>query len=152
MTTARWTFGRPAATDDQRPYLDHSRFIGDYQPFFPAYSFDVEDGIGRGLVTFPIAFEGPPGCAHGGFVALLFDCVFQHLNSDLGSTGKTANLQISFKRPTPILTELTIETRQAGLDGRKLTTTGELRLGDDVVAEAETLAIVRPREDMPDTP
>ena len=34
-------------------------------------------------------YEGPPGIVHGGFLALLFDCVLQQLNCDLGVAGKT---------------------------------------------------------------
>ena len=80
--------GRPRVgldvDDDRRVYIDHSRDVGDYNPFFPQYRLTCADGRADGEVEFPIAYEGPPGVVHGGFLALLFDCVLQQLNCDLG--------------------------------------------------------------------
>ena len=45
---------------------------------------------------------------HGGFLAVFFDCVLQQLNCDLGVAGKTAELSLRFRRPTPLLTPLVV--------------------------------------------
>ena len=68
---------------------------------------DADDDGAHGTVEFPISYEGPPGLVHGGFLAVFFDCVFQELNCALGLAGKTAELSVRFRRPTPLLTPLT---------------------------------------------
>ena len=63
----------------------------------------------EGRVTFPVVYEGPPGLVHGGFLAVFFDCVIQHQNCATELSGKTRSLTVKFRRPTPILTELTFD-------------------------------------------
>ena len=60
----------------------------------------------RAASPFPLVFEGPPGLVNGGFLAVFFDCVTQHQSCASGRTGKTRSLTVTFRRPTPILTEL----------------------------------------------
>ena len=91
----------------QRVYLDHATDIGAFNPCFPEYRFDRLDGeTASGRVAFPLVYEGPPGLVHGGFLAVFFDCVIQHQNCVVGLSGKTRSLQVTFRRPTPVLTEL----------------------------------------------
>ncbi len=89
----------PAATSAGRVYLDHSRDIGAFNPCFPEYDITVEGDVASGTVTFPVAFEGPPGIVHGGLLAVFFDCVIQHHNCDLGVAGKTTSLSLRYRRP-----------------------------------------------------
>ena len=95
-------------------YVDHSRDVGDYNPCFPRYEFavDADGSTGRGTVEFPVCYEGPPGIVHGGFLAVFFDCVLQQLNCDLGLAGKTAELSLRFRRPTPLLTPLVVHAER----------------------------------------
>ncbi|EUA75312.1 hypothetical protein I553_3204 [Mycobacterium xenopi 4042] len=91
----------------RRVYLDHSADIGSFNPCFPEYLFDhLGAETARGRVTFPLVYEGPPGLVHGGFLGVFFDCVIQHHNCAANLSGKTRSLQLTFRRPTPILTEL----------------------------------------------
>ena len=50
-----------AVAGDGRVYLDHARDIGAYNPCFPEYDIVVDGDRATGNVTFPIAYEGPPG-------------------------------------------------------------------------------------------
>jgi hypothetical protein len=132
----------PDSVESQRVYLDHASDIGAYNPAFPEYSFDRLDAdSASGRVTFPVVFEGPPGLVHGGFLAVFFDCVTQHQSCASGRTGKTRSLTVTFRRPTPILTELRFDVTRSESDGR-VTSTARLLLGDDVlcVGEFNTLA------------
>ena len=61
----------------------------------------VDGDRATGTVTFPLAFEGPPGIVHGGFLAMFFDCVVQHHNCDVGVAGKTTSLLVGYRRPDP---------------------------------------------------
>ena len=119
----------PDAPDARRVYLDHSRDIGAYNPAFPVYSIEVDGSRATGSVTFPLAFEGPPGIVHGGVLATFFDCVIQHHNCDVGVAGKTASLLVEYHRPTPLFEQLVFEIdRQA--DGSRITSRARLLRGD----------------------
>ncbi len=90
------------APADGRPYVDHARDIGAYNPCFPEYEITVDGPHASGTVTFPLVFEGPPGVVHGGVLATFFDCVVQHHNCDVGVAGKTTSLLLEYRRPTPL--------------------------------------------------
>jgi acyl-coenzyme A thioesterase PaaI-like protein len=148
---ARPRVGPAAASPDGRVYLDHSRDIGAFNPCFPEYAIAVEGDRATGMVTFPIAFEGPPGLVHGGFLAVFFDCVMQHHNCDAGVAGKTASLSLRYRRPAPLLTELRfVLTRQ--VDDHRITSTGQLRAGDggDLLCEAEMRSVAGNRATLPE--
>ena len=127
----------PGATDTQRVYLDHAFDVGAYNPAFPEYAFDHLDAeTASGRVTFPVVFEGPPGLVNGGFLAVFFDCVTQHQSCASGRTGKTRSLTVSFRRPTPILTELRFDVTRSE-SGGQVTSTARLLRGDEILCTAE---------------
>ena len=100
-------------------------------------------------MNFPIAYEGPPGLVHGGFLAVFFDCVVQHHNCELGLAGKTTSLLLTYRRPTPLLTDLTfVLDRSVGDD--RITTVGVLTSGDKVLCQAEVGAIAGVRGNLPE--
>ena len=129
--------------DSQRIYLSHAFDIGAFNPCFPEYEFDrIEAETAAGRVTFPVVYEGPPGLVHGGFLAVFFDCVIQHQNCATELSGKTRSLNVKFRRPTPILTELRFDITRTQED-RGVTSTARLLLDDEVlcIGEATTLAL-----------
>jgi hypothetical protein len=130
--------------DPRRVYLNHATDIGAYNPCFPEYRFDHLDADkADGSVFFPLVYEGPPGLVHGGFLGVFFDCVIQHHNCETGLSGKTRSLVVSFRRPTPILTELGFDIVRSPLE-RGIASTARLLLGDEVLCtgEVNTLASV----------
>jgi hypothetical protein len=78
---------------------------------------------------------------HGGFLAVFFDCVMQHHNCVAGLSGKTRSLHVTFRRPTPVLTELRFDIARSEVD-RGITSTARLLLDDEVlcIGEVNTLA------------
>jgi len=128
---------------DRRVYLDHATDIGAFNPCFPEYRFDRIDGeTASGRVVFPLVYEGPPGLVHGGFLAVFFDCVMQHQNCVTGLSGKTRSLQVTFRRPTPVLTELRFDISRSEAE-RGIASTARLLLDDEVlcIGDATTLAL-----------
>ena len=113
--------------------------VGSYNPFFPDYELRAEGSAARGTVSFPVCYEGPPGIVHGGFLAVFFDCVLQQLNCDLGLAGKTAELSLRFRRPTPLLTPLVVHAERS-IEGSRIRSRAELLLDDKVLCEAEMQA------------
>jgi hypothetical protein len=135
---------RPRVGDDPSPdrrvYVDHGYAVGEYNPCFPRYTLELDGEDGAfGTVEFPISYEGPPGLVHGGFLALFFDCVLQELNCALGLAGKTAELSLRYRRPTPLLMPLTYRAERV-VDDRRITAHAELFRGDELLCEAHLLA------------
>jgi hypothetical protein len=130
-------------------YLDHSRHIGGFNPCFPEYELRVDGDRAEGSVTFPIAYEGPPGLVHGGFVAVFLDSAVQHHNCDVGVAGKTAAMTVRYRRPTPLLTPLTFTIERLETDGR-IRSTAQLRHDDRVLCEAEVDAVAGDPANLPE--
>ena len=131
-----------AENDPRRVYLNHATDIGAYNPCFPEYSFDhIDADKAGGRVLFPLVYEGPPGLVHGGFLAVFFDCVMQHQSCVTGLSGKTRSLNVTFRRPTPILTELRFDIVRSQVE-LGVTSTARVLLDDEVLClgEVNTLA------------
>jgi len=136
------------APADRRPYIDHGRDIGAYNPSFPEYRIAVDGPRAAGTVTFPLTFEGPPGIVHGGVLATFFDCVVQHHNCDVGVAGRTTSLLVEYRRPTPLGVPLTFEIdREAG--ERRITSRVRLSLGDETLCTATMEAVAGDRSRLP---
>ena len=137
------------ARPDQRVYLDHGRAIGSYNPCFPEYEIRVEGETAWGTVSFPLAYEGPPGWVHGGFLAVFFDCAIQHHNCDFGVAGKTTSLRVEFRRPTPIQETLAFQVERSS-DARRITSRARIELGGEVLCRATIEAAAGDRSRLPD--
>src|SRR5690606_17353993 len=87
------------------------------------------------------AYEGPPGCVHGGYVAAAFDEVLGSAQSLGGRPGMTGRLTVHYRSPTPLRTELRFAGWVDRVEGRKTFTLGTLYAGDRLCAEAEGLFI-----------
>lgn len=96
-----------------------------------------------GDVTLGLAYEGPPGCVHGGVLALLVDHLFGAANFWAGVMGPTAELTLRYRRPTPLETPLRITAKQEGIDGRRIRTTGTISANGEICVEAEGLFIAK---------
>lgn len=137
-----------APRPEQRVYVDHSRDIGDFNPCFPLYELACADDRAVGTVMFPICYEGPPGIVHGGFLAVFFDCVLQQLNCDLGLAGKTTNLAVRYRRPTPLLRPLRVTAHRI-VEGDRIHSEAELFLDDEPLCTAEMAAVAGSRDALP---
>jgi acyl-coenzyme A thioesterase PaaI-like protein len=122
-------------------FFDHSPMIGRANPLAPPIELELIDGVIHGRAWFGQAYEGPPGCVHGGFVAAAFDEVLGSTQSLSGAPGMTGRLTVHYRSPTPLKTELTFIGKLDRVEGRKIFTIGELYAGDRLCAEAEGLFI-----------
>lgn len=138
----------PDANADRRAYLDHSRAIGAFNPCFPEYEIEVRGEEASGTVTFPLAYEGPPGIVHGGFLAVFFDCVVQHHNCDVGVAGKTRSLTVDYRRPAPLLEALSFEIDRS-VDAGRITSRARLSLDGQTLCTAVMAAVAGDRSRLP---
>jgi acyl-coenzyme A thioesterase PaaI-like protein len=134
-------FAESANSGDPQAFFDHSPLIGLANPLAPPLQLGVEDGRVVGTVRFGSAYEGPPGCVHGGFIAAAFDEVLGMAQSMSGRPGMTGTLTVRYRRPTPLRAELRFEAALDGVEGRKIFTSGRLLHGDEVTAEAEAIFV-----------
>jgi hypothetical protein len=132
--------------DPRRVYLNHATDIGAYNPCFPEYRIEYLDADNAGgRVLFPLVYEGPPGLVHGGFLAVFFDCVIQHHSCVTGLSGKTRSLNVTFRRPTPVLTELRFDIVRSQIE-RGVASTARLLLDDEVLCSGEVNTLASPPE------
>jgi hypothetical protein len=137
------------ASDDRRPYVQHARDVGAFNPCFPEYEIAVDGARATGTVTFPIVFEGPPGVVHGGVLATFFDCVVQHHNCDVGVAGKTTSLLLEYQRPAPLALPLAFEIDRS-TDDRRISSRACLRHDGDTLCTATVEAVAGDRSRLPE--
>lgn len=129
------------AGGDQAAFFDHSPLIGRANPLAPPVVIEgAEDHI-DGRVTFGAAYEGPPGCVHGGYIAAAFDEVLGAAQSLGGRPGMTGTLTVRYRSPTPLHTPLRFRAWVTEVEGRKTFTAGHCHAGDVLTAEAEAIFV-----------
>lgn len=121
--------------------FEHSPLIGRANPLAPPMVLDVLDDRVEARVTFGAAYEGPPGCVHGGYVAAAFDELLGAAQSLGGRPGMTGTLSIRYLQPTPLHTELTFTGRLDRVEGRKNITTGSVEAESGTTAQAEGIFV-----------
>jgi hypothetical protein len=131
-------------------HLRHSPWSGTSNVLAPPVDLWNLDGDGAGpqgrrtdgVVTFDAAYEGPPGHAHGGCVAGVFD---ELLGRAQRSAGFTGTLTLVYRRPTPLRRRIDLCAWVDRVDGRKRWVKGTSHLDGVLLVEAEGLFLA-PRE------
>ncbi|MGE9806961.1 MULTISPECIES: PaaI family thioesterase [unclassified Janibacter] len=117
--------------------------VGARNPIAPPLHI-TKDPEGRAETTFTVgaAYEGPPGHLHGGMIALVLDQVLGTVPMVIGVPGLTANLSVTYRRPTPLGT-LTCEAWVAERGDWKTSVEGVMRDPQGrVTAEAQAVFVL----------
>jgi acyl-coenzyme A thioesterase PaaI-like protein len=122
-------------------FFDWSPLAGLSNPLAPPVEMAIEGDRVVGQAQFGSAYEGPPGCVHGGFVAAAFDEVLGMTQSLSGQTGMTGTLRIRYRQPTPLHTPLRFEGWVVRVEGRKVLTRATVSADGAVTADAEGLFV-----------
>ncbi len=127
-------------------FLDRSPIIGSINPLSVPMQMSIDgdgssDSVVVGHATFTSAYEGPPGCVHGGFIAAYFDEVLGMAQSLSGNPGMTVNLTVDYRSPTPLLKPVVFRGWVGSVDGRKISVMGTLHHGETLCAEAKGLFV-----------
>ena len=111
-----------------------------------AAPLDIEVGteITTATAVWGAAYEGPPGCLHGGFVAAAFDDLLGLAQMASGEAGFTGTLTVKMRAPTPLFRRIDYKAWVEHASGRKIVCKGTARDGDTLLAEAECL-FVKPK-------
>jgi len=135
-------FAESSTSGDPAAFFDNSPILGAANPLAPPVRVRVENGIVVGEVTWGSAYEGPPGCVHGGYLAAAFDEVLGMTQSLAGAPGMTGTLTVRYRRPTPLHVPMRFEGSLDRVERRKIFVTGRLLdAGGEVTAEAEAIFV-----------
>src|SRR5664280_2017157 len=138
---------QPDISREAQEFFPTSPIMGMVNPIAPPVRVLVVEGVDGGYreiraeAWFDYAYEGPPTCVHGGVIAETFDEVLGAANMVAGNHGMTGTLTVRYRKPTPLRTELRIEARYLGRDGRKIRSWAGMYHGDVLTAEADGLFI-----------
>lgn len=86
--------------------------------------------------TFPVAYQGAPGCVHGGAIAAAFDIALAAANAQSGPSGPTVDLQVRFLRPTAVGVPVRIEAQVDERTARRVVSRARLLQGGQAMATA----------------
>lgn len=121
-------------------YRDRSPVSGKLNPIAPPVELKVGDDNGaRTTTVLGLAYQGPPGRVHGGFVATLLDHIMGYAAGTVGTWIFTRSLTVDYDHAVPLFEELEIVARVERVDGRKIWVVGEIRAAGSVVARARGL-------------
>lgn len=140
-TKEAWGFAESANAGDVGAFFDRSPLIGLSNPLSPPLALWSEGGAIVGTGVFGPAYEGPPGCVHGGFVAAAFDEALGMAQTLTEQPGMTGTLEVRYVAPTPLGVELRFEARVDRTDGRKTFASGRLCAGTTLCAEARAVFV-----------
>ena len=102
---------------------------------------DRDKGEAYATITLGWAYEGPPKCVHGGWIAALFDEFLGCAQLLSGDTGVTGHLSVRYKKPTPLNTELQLFATVKEVHGRKIVMEGSISANGVVTATCEGLFV-----------
>ena len=122
-------------------HFDYSPWIGLSNPLAPPITLESRNERVYASVTFGSAYEGAPGCVHGGCVAAAFDEVLGYAQTFSQQSGMTGTLTTIYRSPTPLHTPLTIEAWIESVEGRKVICNGTLHAGERLCAEANAIFV-----------
>jgi acyl-coenzyme A thioesterase PaaI-like protein len=100
-----------------------------------------QDGHLHARIWFGPETEGPPGHAHGGSIAAVFDEVLGLAAWAAGYPIVVGNLNVSFRKILPLHEVVTLSSQVISIEGRKIKVHGRICCGDAVYAEGDALCI-----------
>ncbi|WP_153504525.1 PaaI family thioesterase [Cumulibacter manganitolerans] len=103
---------------------------------------DYENQRAAARFSLGAPYEGPPEHIHGGVIAMLLDQVMGMVPAFTDTPRMTAYLNVTYRRPSPLMAELGVEAWVDRIEGRKTFVTGRIADADGrTTAEAEALFV-----------
>lgn len=119
-------------------YRAHLSLVGGLShPAAPQLIMDVHEGGGRGEVVVGPVFQGGPGLAHGGVLALLIDHAMGCVAAGPERPAMTVSLTTRYRKPTPLGVPLTVTVTLDRIEGRALHLSATIASRGQVTVEAD---------------
>ncbi len=138
---------RPSADDLLSGFRMYNPVTGSGSPLAPPVRVEVDDGVVVGACALGLAYEGPPTYAHGGVSAMLLDQLLGYAASATGHPGMTVALDMRYRAPVPLQTELRITAAVSEVSDRRVTVLGTITTAADpgtaLVEATGTFAVLR---------
>ena len=112
---------------------------------------DSETRQVRAVVAVPEEYNGYPGIVHGGIVSALLDETARRaliVDGDYERLWVTVRLAVTFRKPTPTATPLTLVGWVVRDTGRRSDAVAEVRLPDGTVTASAEVLLAKPPEGM----
>lgn len=134
---------------DRQPSSRSCFVCGRENPLGLKARFEADRAAGevRATVVVPEPMNGYPGTVHGGILSALLDEAAVRTGLIEGSFENlmvTGRLAVTFRRPTPTETPLTVVARMVKRGGSRATAAAEVRLPDGTVTASAEALLVRP--------
>jgi hypothetical protein len=133
-------YGRGSDRADDPLLMATNAVTGVANPVAPPMRVRMERGVAIGSGVFGPAYEGAPGCVHGGYLAAVLESLLPRPAARLGKR-LTGTMAVRYRRPTPVGERVCLRAELASIDGRKARTIGTVSVGGSVTVEAEALVI-----------
>ncbi|MCH5675587.1 PaaI family thioesterase [Streptomyces gilvus] len=135
--------------DDLRRTIPYSPILGNLSPTAGRTKVWADGDDVEGSVTLSPIHAGPMGTVHGGIVAAVLDELTSLAILASGNVGYTRSMTVTYRRPTPLGSELSLWAKTAGRAGDVFMTSAEIRHAGQVTASAVTLHHAAGRRDEP---
>jgi acyl-coenzyme A thioesterase PaaI-like protein len=89
-----------------------------------------------GTVRFGSAYEGAPGLVHGGVLSMVLDQAFGEAGVAAGVPGMTVGLELRYRAPTPLNTDMMVTARVVESTDRKVLMEGSISTGGETTVTA----------------
>jgi len=139
-------FARGTYADTASELIDRTAMMGQSNPWAPPMRVGVVDGEAVCELAFAEVHVGAPGMVHGGAISAVLDQLFGYVLVMSHRRGFTGRLQVRYVRPTPLHRSLHCRAWIGEVTGRRVMVHGEVRLGDQVLVEAEALMVQMDRD------
>lgn len=129
---------------EDRTWSHRYDLIGRGSPFPPQVSDGTIDPVhGRlaATVTFGASYVGAADATHGGAMALIFDEMLGMCVNAGRPPSRTAYLHVDYRSICPLDTPLDLTVSIDRIEGRKRFVVAQLKEGDRLIAEAESLFV-----------
>jgi len=116
----------PAADDLLGGFRMYNPVTGSGSALAPPLHIEVAGDAVVGTCALGLAFEGPPTFAHGGVSAMLLDQLLGYATSVAGHPGMTVRLELRYRAPVPLQTQLRLTAEVIEVNGRRVTARGTI--------------------------
>ena len=129
--------------------VPYSPFLGQLNPIAGQAKLRADGYELRGTIKLSPIHAGPIATAHGGVLAALLDELTSIAIMALGRFGYTRTLTVTYHRPTPLDSELSLWAGSAGQTGSAFLTSAEIRCEGKLTASAVAVHHAAGRVDEP---